>query len=159
MAFDGICPAATLECGRPGAEAGIGHAVELLEALLHMNHLPQRPVGSHDLQLVQSFATLKIPPQVSFDFNLAAQTDITFDESFERKNFTEFSPQDVFAHTRVEKPLSITNQRGKDVTDDIIRIEDGKIYLNQSLMPAMITVDKSIVRQDCLCYLLADYQF
>ncbi len=159
MAFDGICPAATLECGRPGDEAGINHALELLDALLHMQHLPQRSVGSHDLQLVQSFATLKISPLVSFDFNLEAKTDITFDENFERKNFTEFSPKDVFAYTTVERPLSITNQQGNDVTDDIIHIEDGKIYLKHNLMPAMITVDKSIVRQDCLCYLLVDYQF
>lgn len=159
MAFDGFCPAATLECGRPGDEAGISHAAELLDALLHMTQLPQRPVSSHDLQLVQSFVTVKIPPQVSFDFNLDAQADITFDENFERKNFTEFGPQDVVAFTRVKKPLSITNQQGKDVTDDIIRIEDGKIYLKLRLMPAMITLDKSIVRQDCLCYLLIDYRF
>lgn len=158
MAFDGICPAATLECGRPGEQAGISHAVELVDALLHMDHFPQRRVGGHDLQLLQSFATLKIRPQVSFDFNSSTQSDITFDDNFERMNFTEFGPQDIFAHTRVENPLSATNQYGADVTDDIIRVENGKVYLNDSFMPAMITMDKAIVRQDCLCHLLIDYQ-
>ena len=38
-----------------------------------------------------------------------------------------------------------------------MRVENGKVYLNRTLMPAMITLDKTIVRQDCLCYLLEDY--
>jgi len=157
MAFDGVCPAVTIECGRPGDAAGVDHATEMLNALLNIDHLPQRPVAAHDLQLVQSLATLNIPDDVSFDFNLSARADLTFDAGFERKNFTELKATDVFAHTRVARPLRITNQDGEDVTDEIMRVENGKVYLNRPLMPAMITLDKAIVRQDCLCYLLADY--
>ena len=157
MAFDGVCPAITIECGRPGDAQGIRHASELIDALLHMDHFPQRPVAPHDLQLVRSLVTLKVAPDVSFDFNLSSPADLIFDSSFERKNFTEISSNEVFGYTRVERPLKITNQRGEDVTDEIIRIEDGNIYLNRSLMPTMITLDKNIVRQDCLCYLMEDY--
>ena len=157
MAFDGVCPAATLECGKPGDEMGIRHGSEMIDALLHMDHFPERPVSPHDLQLVQSLATLNIPDHVSFDFNPAAQADLTFDEGFERKNFTEIKPTEVFAFTRVGKPLSISNQDGEDVTDQIMRVENGKVYLNKTLMPAMITLDKAIVRQDCLCYLMSDF--
>ena len=157
MAFDGVCPAVTIECGRPGDAAGIQHATEMLDALLNIDHLPQRPIAAHDLQLVQSLVTLNIPDDITFDFNLSAQADLTFDDGFERKNFTELKTTDVFAHTRVARPLRITNQDGEDVTDDIMRVENGKVYLNRRLMPAMITLDKAIVRQDCLCYLLADY--
>lgn len=157
MAFDGICPAATLECGKPGDETGIEHATQLLDALLHMDHFPQRAVAAHDLQLVQSLATLNIPDEVSFDFNLSAQADLTFESGFELKNFTEIKSTDVFAFTRIDKPLRITNQEGEDVTLDVMRVENGKVYLNRTLMPAMITLDKSIIRQDCLCYLMTDY--
>jgi succinylglutamate desuccinylase len=157
MAFNGICPALTLECGRPGEEFGIQHAAELLDALLHLDHFPQRPVPAHDLQLVQSQVTVNIPDEVSFEFNLSAQADLTFEQGFDRKNFTEIKPGDVFAYTRVERPMLITNQQGEDVTDDIMRIEEGKVYLNKILMPAMITMDKYVIRQDCLCYLMSDY--
>ncbi len=157
MAFNGICPAATLECGKPGEVTGIQHATELLDGLLHMDHFPQRPVAPHDLQLVQSLATLNIPDDVSFDFNLSAQADLTFEAGFERKNFTEIKTTDIFAFTRIPSPLIITSQEGENVTDEIMRVENGKIYLNKILMPAMITMDKSIIRQDCLCYLLVDY--
>lgn len=158
MAFDGLCPAVTIECGKPGDETGIKHATELLDGLLHMDHFPQRPISPHDLQLVRSQATLNIPHDVTFDFNLTAQADLTFATGFERKNFTEIKPTEVFAFTRINRPLTITNQQGEDVTDEIMRIENGKVYLNKTMMPAMITLDKRIVRQDCLCYLLVDYQ-
>ena len=157
MAFDGVCPAVTIECGKPGDFTGIEHGTELLDALLHMDHFPDRPVAPHDLQLVKSLVTLNIPDDVSFDLNLSARADLTFESGFERKNFTEIKTTDVFALTRVKKPLLITNQHGEDVTDEISRIENGKVYLNKTLMPAMITLDKTIVRQDCLCYLLDDY--
>lgn len=157
MAFNGICPALTLECGRPGDEFGIQHATELLDALLHLDHIPQRPVAAHDLQLVQSQVTLKIPEHVSFEFNLSAQADLIFDAGFERKNFTEIKTTDVFAYTRVERPLIMTNQQGEDVTDDVMRIENGRVYLNKIFMPAMIAMDEYVVRQDCLCYLMSDY--
>ena len=158
MAFNGICPAVTLECGKPGDAFGIQHASELLDALLHLDHFPERAVAAHDLQLVQTFATLYIPDEVSFDFNLSAQADLTFEQGFERRNFTEIKTTDVFAFTRIPNPLSIANQQGEDVTDEYIRVENGRIYLNKPMMPAMITPDKTIVRQDCLCYLMSEYQ-
>lgn len=157
MAFNGVCPAAILECSRPGDELGIHHATELLDALLHMDHFPERPVPAHDLQLVRTLATLNIPDHVSIDFDLSSPADLRFVQNFDHLNFTEIKTQDVFAHTRVDRPLEITNQLGEDVTDQIIRVEAGKVYLNKSLMPAMITMDEAIIRQDCLCHLLVDY--
>ena len=157
MAFDDVCPAAILECARPGNALGIHHATELLDALLHMDHFPHRPVATHDLQLMRTLVTLNIPDQVSIDFDLSSQADLRFQQNFDHMNFTEITTQDVFAHTSVEKPLLITNQLGEDVTDQIVRVEDGKLYLNQTLMPAMITMDEAIIRQDCLCHLLIDY--
>lgn len=157
MAFNGICPAATLECGKPGDETGIIHATELIDALLHMDHFPQRPIAPHDLQLVKTLVTLNIPNDVSFDFNLSAQADLTFEAGFELKNFTEIKTTDVFALSRITNPLQIISQEGEDVTNEIMRIENGKVYFNKMFMPAMITLDKTVIRQDCLCYLMVDY--
>lgn len=157
MAFDHICPAAILECARPGDELGIHHATELLDALLHMDHFPERPVPAHDLQLVRTLATLNIPDNVSIDFDLSGEADLRFQQNFDHLNFTEIKTHDVFAHTRVDRPLEITNQLGEDVTDELVRVEHGRVYLNQTLMPAMITMDEAIIRQDCLCHLLVDY--
>ena len=157
MAFDGFCPAVTLECGRPGDEAGIKHATELLDALMHLDHFPQKPVASHDLQLVRSFVTVKIPDSVSIGFDVSQQADLIFDENFERWNFTEILPNHIFARTRVERPLIATDQKGIDISDRVVRVEDGKVFLTRTFMPGMITTDETIMRQDCLCYLMEDY--
>ncbi len=157
MSFNGICPAVTLECGKPGDETGIKHATELLDALLHLDHFPEKAVAKHDLQLVRSYVTVNVRESVSIGFNMSDQSDLVFNKDFERWNFTEICPDYVFAHTRVNQPLLVTDQRGCDITQQIIRVEDGKVFLNRTLMPGMITTDEVIIRQDCLCYLMEDY--
>lgn len=157
MAFDGICPAVTLECGKPGNEAGIQHAFELIDAMLHLDHFPQKPMAQQDQQLVISLATVKISPDITFEFHSSSDADLWFDAEFEHKNFTEMGVQDIFAYTRVEMPLIVYNQKGEEITDQILRQENGCIYLKKMFMPAMITADKDIVLQDCLCYLLEEY--
>ncbi len=157
MAFDGICPAVTLECGLPGDPQGIEHACRFVEAMLTLDELPQIKPTRQALHLVESHLTLNIPEHVSFGFGPEADVDLRFDNDFEDRNFTLCDPQQIFGYTRIERPIAITDVDGHDVTDEVIRIEGGKIYLNNTLMPAMITRDKLIVRQDCLCHLLQDY--
>jgi hypothetical protein len=157
MAFDGICPAITLECGLPGDPQGIEHACRFVEGMLILDELPQSQPTRHALHLVESHLTLNIPEDVSFAFDPVADADLRFEHDFEDRNFTLFDPHQVFGYTRVERPLSITDTDGHDVTDEILRVEEGKIYLNNTLMPAMITRDKLVIRQDCLCHLLQDY--
>jgi hypothetical protein len=156
-AFDGICPAITLECGLPGDPQGIEHACRFVEGMLILDELPETKPTRHALHLVESHLTLNIPEHVSFEFDPEADADLRFENDFEDRNFTLFDPHQVFGYTRVERPLSITDTYGHDVTDEILRVEEGKIYLNNTLMPAMITRDKLVVRQDCLCHLLQDY--
>ena len=157
MAFDGICPAATLECGLPGDPDGIEHACRFIEDMLTLDELPHKQPTRHALHLVESHLTLNIPEHVSFEFDPAADADLRFENEIEDRNFTLVDPHQVFGYTRVARPISITDLDGHDVTDDIMRIEQGKIYLNNTLMPAMLTRDKLVIRQDCLCHLMQDY--
>ena len=157
MAFDGICPAVTLECGMPGDPDGIDEACRFLEDLLYMEEISDKEPTREELHLVITHAMLKIPEDVSFAFDKDAGTDLSFEPDFEDRNFTLFDPHQVFGYTRIARPLSITDEEGLDITDATVRIDDGRIYLNYTVMPAMITRNKEVVRQDCLCYLLQDY--
>ena len=158
MAFDGICPAMTIECGMPGDPEGIRHGCRILEDLLTLETLPDRLPDHGELHLVESHATLNIPDHVSFSFDAEADADLLFEADFEDRNFTLVDPDQIFAYTRIEKPLKITDQEGHDITDEVMRVDEGRIYLNQTMMPAMISRNKEVVRQDCLCYLMQDYQ-
>jgi hypothetical protein len=157
MAFDGICPAITLECGLPGDPQGIEHACRFIEGMLTLDELPHSQPTRHALHLVESHLTMNIRDEVSYAFDPAADADLRFENDFEDRNFTLFDPHQIFGYTRVARPLSITDTDGHDVTDEILRVEEGRIYLNNTLMPAMITRDRLVIRQDCLCHLLQDY--
>lgn len=158
MAFDDICPAITLECSTPGNSLGIDRAVALIDDLMHMDHFPDKPLPAHDLQLVQNSAVLKIAEDVNFGFEDEEESfDLTLVKNFDRHNFTQLKISEVFAHTTLDKPLIATAEDGTDLTDALISNNNGAISLKKPLMPAMITLDKKIIVQDCLCYLLEDY--
>ncbi len=161
MAFDGICPAITLECSTPGNRPAEEKAFALLDDLMHMDHFPTKPLAPHDLQLVKNSATVKINQNVAFSFEddagSNADTDLTIVENFDHHNFTMLEQGEVFAYTKVDKPLLVLSPEGEDITREIIQNKNGSLSLKTAMMPAMITMDKSIILQDCLCYLLEDY--
>jgi hypothetical protein len=157
LAFDGICPAATLECGLPGNPEGIDNACRMIDELLTLEQLAVEPPAREQLHLVESHLDVYIPKHVSYEFDAMADVDLRFERDIEERNFTLQNPLQVFAHTRIDRPLQILDADNHDVTDEVLRIEQGKIYFNQTLMPAMITRDKLVIQQDCLCHLLQDY--
>ena len=160
MAFDGICPAITLECSTPGNKPAKEKAFALLDDLMHMDHFPTKSLAKHDLQLVRNSATVKINKDVTFSFddeNSISDSDLTIVKNFDHHNFTMLEKGEVFAHTKVDKPLLVISPEGEDITSKIIQNKNGSLSLKTAMMPAMITMDKSIVLQDCLCYLLEDY--
>ena len=161
MAFDEICPAITLECSTPGNKPAKEKAFALLDDLMHMDHFPTKSLAEHDLQLVKNSATVKINTDVSFcfedDISSHSDTDLTVVKNFDHHNFTMLEKDEVFAYTKVDNPLVVLSPEGEDITHEIIQNRNGNLSLKTAMMPAMITMDKSIVLQDCLCYLLEDY--
>lgn len=161
MAFDEICPAITLECSTPGNEPARKRAFDLIDDLMHMDHFPTKPLPAHDLQLVKNTATIKINANVTFCFedddSNNSDMDLTVVKNFDHHNFTLLEENEVFAYAKVAKALLVTSADGTDITDEIIQNDNGKLSLKKALMPAMISMDKKIVLQDCLCYLLEDY--
>lgn len=157
MAFNGACPAATLECGMPGDPAGIEHASRLVETLLTLDEFSDQYPPRDALHLVESHLNVHIPRHVSYEFDVEADVDLTFARDIESHNFRLIDPQQVFGYTRIDRPIQVLDAGQHDVTDEVLRIEQGRIYFNQTLMPAMITRDKLVIQQDCLCHLLQDY--
>ncbi len=154
-AFARLCPAVTLECGRPGEPEGVAHARRFLEALLRLSELPHHPVAHGDVDLFHTVAQVKIPPQVSFGFGRTA-TDIQFVEDLDRLNFCELPPATCFGRIRSDKPvrLEVRDETGREVNDLYFSYDNGEIRTRVPVMPSMLTLDAQIIRQDCLCYLM-----
>ena len=162
MAFDNICPAITLECSTPGNVPAIKRAFELIDDLMHMDHFPEKPLPAHDLQLVKNSATVKVNENITFcfedeEYSDSLGYDLTLVKNFDHHNFTLLEKNEVFAYSKIDKPFLVISPTGQDITGEIIQNINGEISLKNALMPAMISMDKKIVLQDCLCYLLEDY--
>ncbi|NOT12156.1 MAG: peptidase M14 [Methylococcaceae bacterium] len=154
-AFAELCPAVTLECGRPGQQHGVEHALEFLDSCLHLTELPQHQILPQDMDLFHTVAQVKIDEKISFSFN-RIDTDLILNQDLDRMNFTEVSPGTLFGLSRnnTGMPLIANDELGNIVTDDFFSIENGDLKINRLTMPSMLTLDERIIRQDCLCYLM-----
>ncbi len=155
IAFAPICPAISLECGRVGETAGIAHAAGYLDALLALDRVPTRPVPAGDLDLMQTFAIVKVPPGATFSFD-GSEADFRFRPDLDRLNFSQLPAGTGLGRlgTSGEKRLVIAP--GDDFLDveEYCDYRDGEIVLSQPAIPAMLTLDPDAIRLDSLCYLM-----
>ena len=154
-AFAELCPAVTVECGKPGTPGSVEHAAAFVEACLHLSEFPAHPVASHDVDLFHTVATVKVPEAVSFGFD-APDADIDFVPELDHYNFRELARGDLLGRVRPGSParLQALDERGEDIGERLFDYSQGGITLKKSLMPAMLTRDERVIRQDCLCYLM-----
>lgn len=156
MAFAGICPAVTIECGRPGDPHGTAHAMEYLDACLHMAEIPAHEIAPHDVDLFHTVAIVKVPPQVSIG-QQGERADFCLPEDLDHLNFRELAPGTIVGllnENSANIALQATNEQGMDVSERYFTVEDDTIRTRVPVMPSMLTMNTSIIRQDCLCYLM-----
>jgi Succinylglutamate desuccinylase / Aspartoacylase family len=147
-----ICPAIAVECGRADDEASVGHAAELIASALAMQHFPDHPVRDNDLDLMQTVATIRIPPDASFSYD-GADADFRFRADLDRLNFADLDSGACFGclGRGGARRLEVT---AGDVTAPFFAYPGGEIRLSQRAIPAMLTLDPDAVRLDCLGYLM-----
>jgi hypothetical protein len=154
-AFAALCPAVTVECGKPGTPGSVEHAAAFMEACLHVSEFPVHPVAPHDVDLFHTVATVKVPESATFGFG-APDADIDFVPELDHYNFRELARGDLLGRVRPGSParLQALDERGEDIGDRLFEYRQDGITLSNSLMPAMLTRDTRVIRQDCLCYLM-----
>jgi hypothetical protein len=158
MAFAEICPAVSVECGQPGQAWGIQHALEYLDACLHLSEIPERAVAPGDMDLLHTVAVVKIPEQVSFGIG-EANNDLDLHENIDRLNFRELPVGTSFGRVRngLGIPLDVRGEDDRQVAHRFFVVENGELRIRRSVLPAMLTLEREIIRQDCLCYLMERY--
>ena len=69
-AFAQYCPAVTLECGRPGQQYGVEHALDFVNAALQPNRNPSaRCSCAHDIDLFHTVAQVCVKDDIEFSFD------------------------------------------------------------------------------------------
>lgn len=158
MALARLCPAVTLECGQPGSEHSVAHALEYLDACLNLAEIPTHPVPHQDLDLFHTVAVVRVSPGCSLGFG-ATDTDLRLAEDLDRLNFRELPPGTVLGWRRPGGPwpLVVIGEDGRELSERYLCASDGEIRFIRPVMPSMLTLDPRIIRQDCLCYLMERY--
>jgi len=155
MALSHVCPAVTLECGKPSHEYGMEHARDYLDACLHLQEIPDHPVASHDVDLFHTVAIVKIPEQVSFGFRDEA-VDLKLVGNIDHLNFRELpaGTQLGWLRTGSEVLLDVRDDNDRQVRERFFSVNEGALVAARPFMPSMFTLDERIIRQDCLGYLM-----
>jgi len=151
------CPAVTIECGQPGQPQGVEHAAQFVDAVLHLSHFPEQAVHEQDIDIYHTVARVKIPEQTQFSFN-DDSVSLKLDTALELDNFSELKPGAIFAKTFDDARFDVLDDDDANRYDDYFINDDGTIKLTKPMMPAMITLNEKIIRQDCLCYLMERVQ-
>lgn len=154
-AFAKLCPAVTLECGKPGQQYGVDHAFEHLYGSLHLTQFSEQKIATQDVDLYHTVAQVKVNQDISFSFN-DRHTDLYFDKELERMNFTEIPAGTHLGSvpTNSQMPLTAINESGLNVTDQYFSIMENNLQTNKKTMLSMLTLDERVIRQDCFCYLM-----
>jgi len=154
-AFAEVCPAVTLECGKPGQLHGVDHAFEFLNSCLRLSELADRPIPSQDINVYHTVAQVKVNKGINFSFD-NPQSDLLLDKDLEQMNFTEIPAGTQLGRVFDQSNLPITAkaETGELVTEKFFTLVDKRLQLNKNTMPSMLTLDERVIEQDCLCYLM-----
>lgn len=158
MAMAPLCPSVTVECGKVGDAQGVEHARRFIDAALHLTEIPDHALPPHDIDLFHTVAQVKVPDDIAFGF-AEEEGNLRLDPELERMNFCELPKGTLFAtcngHDAIR--LDVRDEAGQDVSKRFFSLDQGELRLRQTVMPSMLTLDETVIRQDCLCYLMERY--
>lgn len=154
-AFAPICPAVTLECGRPDQQYGVEHALEFLNSCLHLAELPTHAVHHQDIDLYHTVAQVKVKQDIEFSFQ-HQDAQLLLDQDLEILNFTDVEAGTIIGtvKNKLNLPVVAQDEHGNDVSEQYFNIDGDQLTIKRSTMPSMLTLDEKVINQDCLCYLM-----
>lgn len=157
LAFAGLCPSITVECGQPGDSKGVKHVVDLILNTLAMPHHDISEVHEQSVDIFHTTAIVRLPRDVSFSFN-QEPADIHFIETLDHLNFRELPPGTLLGKLSTDSVvLEAWNEIDQNISGHYFTFENNEIRTRIAVMPSMLTLDTRVIRQDCLCYLMERY--
>ncbi len=154
IVFSRFCPAVTIECGQNGDAEGLARAINLVEQVLRLERFSQHGPSDDALKLYRTVGRVMIDPMIRFSFGDQG-AELVLRADLETLNFSELRAGTVWADAcSVAKPFTVLDEHGTDLTDHFFVFDGQKVLLKQAVIPSMITRDKTVIGQDCLCYLM-----
>lgn len=155
LAFSNLCPAVTIECGKPGEGPGVEQAREFILDVLNSAALAEEGEKVGHVDVYHTVAVVKLNPGIRVGpldegdhFELYTELDqMNFRHVQTGTAFGRLSPLSPF-------PVQANNEFNKNVAERYFEIKNGELVTKVEVMPSMLTLDRDIIQQDCLCYLM-----
>ena len=158
-AFAELCPAVTLECGRPDQTYGVKHASDFIDSCLNLSELAAHPVHPQDIDLFHTVAQVKVRPDINFSFH-EPDVPLQLDPDLEKMNFFEVPAGTALGRVNGSSvlPVEAKDENGEDVSERFFELRDSELMFKRPTMPSMMTLNERVIKQDCLCYLMERLQ-
>lgn len=153
QAFVEHCPSVTLECGQIGDLQGAHAAAEMLEKCMVCEDFSQT-AHSRSCSVFQSLARIQVRDECTIGFEPG--TDVVLREDLDLLNFRDLPAGEALGTVAasLEDCFVVNDQDGNDVTAEYLSTTNGQVVFRRSVIPSMLTRDLSVMRQDCLGYLM-----
>lgn len=153
MAFTPLCPSVTLEAGLPGREEGTTHVLEYLNTVINLDHLNKR-FDYSQIDVYHTVARILVDKDVDLDFKEVNHLDVSFIENLDELNFKELQMNQFIAFSKEAKFLTVIDNHNKNVTHDYFNYNNQQFRVNRSFVPAMLSKDEYVIKQDCVGYIM-----
>lgn len=152
--FSQLGPSVIVEAGQPGQAYGITHVEDFLEDSLQLPEIPRNPFPPDEIDLYSTVAKIEIPDPLQIGFG-DEEADIRFLDDLDDLNFTELVPHTLIGWIKNSNArLLVSDKDGNDVGEDYLDYSRNEIRTKIPVIPSMFTLNKKIIQQDCLGYLM-----
>lgn len=156
MALADICPAVTVEAGKPADPDGIERAFDLVLDALHLQAFRKQGL-ERKITVFRTVGRMEIDAEQRFGFSPSSDAPLLFPEAMDHWNFCPKQAGVRFAELSDKGlPLRVFNAAREDITGRFFERRGNAIYLVRDVTPSMITLDPDIIRDDCFGYLMEE---
>lgn len=153
-----FCPAVALECGKAGAMSGVMRAAAYIDALMHLDHLPERAPAPGDLTLYRAVARMKVNPNLIIETGVGPEAGkFILPPDLDHLNFSPLKVGRVLGFSFEENALTLDTAPGIEwckTRQQCVRYADNKWLANTTFTPGMLTLNARSIHDDCLGYIM-----
>lgn len=153
-----FCPAVTIECGKAGSAEGAQRAAAFVDAMMHLDHFPERQPTRDDLTIYRAVARMKVRPDLHIETGTAAVAGkFIIPPQLDRLNFTRLPRGTFLGFADDDSSLTL------ECNPEVGRSFAGRNFLNffgsgwavgEPFVPGMLTLSPSAIHDDCLGYIM-----
>ncbi|MDA8791751.1 succinylglutamate desuccinylase/aspartoacylase family protein [Bacteriovoracaceae bacterium] len=159
MAFAQFCPSITIEAGLSGEEKGLNILQVKLQLLISHEAVPELP-HFENVKVFHSYARLRFKhgTKVDFEFNSDSESDYSLKSELEEFNFKHLKAGETVAYHQGNDLFWVESNEGENLFNDFFYLEGNELKVKKEFVPAMLTKNKDVIRDDCFGYIMEDYK-